>query len=594
MNIKLKILMLMVILTLPFVYSDYLEEGSILDPPSTLISYLLIQDINCTSVIVNYDNLTIQGCDESGVYSHNITTIYTEPTETYQNDSIHCYVNIGSLTEDLTLKWIDSSLNVISESSLDCNNDELCLASTLTDIDKNENYSCMITFEGDFYTGYAMPEDFSEIINFVPVITNLYPISEDFNVSEGDEIDFDVDYTDIDDEDSFSFSWLLNGIQKATTKLWQWVVGHTISNPDNPYTSNNVTIIIDDNDGGVVNYVWDIGVFDVNIAPIINDFTQTPSILNFSNNNIKLECNATDEYLNQSELNVTLYYKKPDDITYTQVNNTLINGLFTANITVEPLSENIGLWSFRCKADDMLDDLYSQQTDIDSVEVEHVPIEPNNITSIKPLKGSYDSFLPLRCSPVTDPNTDSVYYDFSVEYNLKNGTRIVKNIYNHTKHKYQFYTGNIIEQENLTIGCRANDGELYNDWYYENTTIKIQRNYKVLLLPMTLKSTNRIFQDIPFNVVCDLTNINNTVIEYAYANCNGDGQWDYLFNYEDKQRIKTVNTFSCYYENAGTKEVTAGCVYTRVNESIEWDENICIGDSDMCKSQRTYIQEVVE
>lgn len=588
----------MVLITITSAYADVIVEGTILDPPETRISYLLTEDINCTSINVFPNNLTLIGCPEEGVYLQDIISLYVSPLEIYQNDSLGCYLNKGTLSEELSLRWFDEDLNLIKTTSVNCNNNELCLADTLVNPNKNKEYSCLISFTESFYEGLAYADDFAEVINFVPIITNLLPSYDDFNVSEGDTIIFDVEYIDIDSEDTISVSWFLNGIKQASTKVWQWVVSHLIANPDNPFVSNNVTVYINDNDGGIVAYEWDIGVNEVNLAPVILDFYQTPTEISFDNNLIEIFCDVEDEYYNKTDLTVNISYKSPISDEFINLNVSLESDLFFSSILIDRDPLNVGLWSFRCQARDPVGDVFSQQTDFDSVRVVDVPVSPNTPSFITPTRGTFDSIINIECEQVTDPNKDDVFYDFYAEIILNNGSvSWIPISLNNSKNMFTWYVGNLREQENISLSCQAHDKELYSDVFESNTTIKIKRDFKVLIVPHSIVKKNYIFNKIPYSIICDVNSFDNVIIHSSYADCSNNGQWEYHFRYADKNRTITTDPFSCYYETEGFKTINAGCILQRVNESIAWDFELCKDTSnkeDFCLVERSVREELIK
>ena len=103
-----------------------------------------------------------------------------------------------------------------------------------------------------------------------------------------------------------------------------------------------------------------------------------------------------------------------------------------------------------------------------------------------------------------------------------------------------------------------------------------------------------------FNVYCNVEDLTNSEIYETWADCNNDGQWDYVF----KQKNKTNTTeyisssddyFTCVYDEADNYSVTVGCVTQRKDTGKDWDKNLCskIKEEDSyCNLAKNYVIEV--
>ena len=409
------------------------------------------------------------------------------------------------------------------------------------------------------------------------------------NITEGDSLLFNITLIIDEDDNVHFFSWFLNGIKQAVTQAWTWVTNNLDANYGNPH---NVTVYVNDSSGQQVQMSWFVNVTNF----YLYDFYQSPTNISFNGASTYLYC-----FVNESGggVNVTMSYRLPDSTSWLNVSNVVYNitaDMWQGSVTSSTSSDWIGTLDFRCNATDGV--MTSIQSDYDTVNV-YASNLPPTIYFISPNGGSFDSNIPIKIFS-DDVNDDVLYYDFSANYtnSLGNVTGWVNLKVNHSSNGFNWNVISLPEQSNVKLRGRSFDGEFYTNWTY--TTIPISINHGISLQLLSLTNENLYFKNsnIVLQVLCDVSDLDNSEIYETWADCNDDGQWDYLFKYFNRSnpnRDEGLNIFTCRYSQDGNYSVSIGCVTSKVNSSNLWDKTICknIRESDtLCNAQKRYNIEV--
>jgi len=179
---------------------------------------------------------------------------------------------------------------------------------------------------------------------------------------------------------------------------------------------------------------------------------------------------------------------------------------------------------------------------------------------------------------ITSGYNSTVY----VDYNTTFDNRIRMYLINNSQpFVYNFPAYKLIEQDNIQFTCIIGD-------YNITSTVSKVRDYKYNLMNLEQSPIYKIDKVNNFAILCDIKDgideYNNTyTIKYTYADCNGDGKYEYFQEHSNLQY--ELYSFQCVYRFLDDYTVNAGCVIARDNENASWELQPCkeIGiDDDYC------------
>jgi hypothetical protein len=529
--------------------------------------------------------LTINNIDFD-VVSLNVT-----PGVRHTNDTLNCsLLYIGELENNtFNFSWNNNSGTIIESNSINCNNNTVCqfpITLNNTVINFDQEWSCMANYSVNGVSSTNITT--FTISNIVPNITEVIPGSLanlTFNISEGSTVLFNItNFTDLEDEDHF-FTWILDGIVKAITRAYNWitdfseVIGGT-------FETRNVTAIINDSSNNQDLVQWLINVFDVPAAPQITNLSVSPNNISWNNEQFSIRCYVVDEELSNDSLDVIFDYRFPDNSTWTNASLTTpfyneAEGYWQSNLTVPPLNTYIGLYDIRCRVFDNNSGDSGYTSDNDAVNVFDTQVPPYVPNILTPETGTYSYSIPVSCGygNLSDENGDDITFfiegNFTNQSNLSTGFSEI--LINSTTGSFDWLISNFPAQTGVDLRCRTFDGLNYSSYFNPSGTLTFaDLNY--ILLTDTGFRTNLSKQTdtlIPYLLTCKLDNDDQNFIDVIYADCNGDGIWDYAKEYFNFSLKKIGMSFNCIYDRADTHQISAGCVI-RKESNESWASDICM------------------
>lgn len=193
--------------------------------------------------------------------------------------------------------------------------------------------------------------------------------------------------------------------------------------------------------------------------------------------------------------------------------------------------------------------------------------------AFNPNGGLYRTYIPLSCAAQNGYSSVS-YYNIYVS---KNGGAYAQIS---TNNKYGALQYDITQDNyytNYTFQCDA-IGDAGNSTGYSGL---FTRDY-INEFYATAKITNGRFntlQPYEMGLYYDAQNPNNNIdINYAYADCNGDGQYDYIYNYTGNNISRIKTTYDCVFQK-GTVKYQIG-VFIRKTPGTTWEGSGCASDYD--------------
>jgi len=206
-------------------------------------------------------------------------------------------------------------------------------------------------------------------------------------------------------------------------------------------------------------------------------------------------------------------------------------------------------------------------------------IAPDSPSIMNPNTGNYDTYMPLYCNG-DDINGDNLIYEFRADYYDANNDSVTNiNLNNNSDGYFEWYVLNLPVQNDISLRCRSFDGSLYGDWINSTGSISIRHGTALQMFSITPSKLYYPDNKLLFNLYCKISNEqNNTKIVETWADCNNDGQWDYVFNYNNltTSNIKVMkDPFKCIFDEIGNYSIVIGCLTEKINTDLNWNSNLC-------------------
>lgn len=336
--------------------------------------------------------------------------------------------------------------------------------------------------------------------------------------------------------------------------------------PNNTYNLSFITVSFDGTDG---NTTWNVTGTQPNFGPVITGYNPTNLTPTFAEDtNQTFNVTATDD---DGSPIITWFL---DNVVQTVANfwTWVIgkNEQGTHNVTV------------------IVNDTYGAQTQMSwNVTVTDDYPAPDAPT-FSPNGGLYRTYIPLSC--VSENGFSAVEY-YNIQYSVNGGA--YSNLSTENRYgavdfditQYDYYT-------NFTFNCTA-IGESGNVSSISNT---FTRDYVNEFYSTTLNTNFKFnsLQEYPMSLYYDAENPDNNIfVQYAYSDCNGDGEYDYVYNYttDSPSRLKTY--YTCVYPK-GVVNYEIGVFITKITNT-SWKRSGCSTDydySDTCLVKKVYQLEV--
>ena len=207
-----------------------------------------------------------------------------------------------------------------------------------------------------------------------------------------------------------------------------------------------------------------------------------------------------------------------------------------------------------------------------------------NVPKFTPDGGRYRTYIPVRC--VSDNSRSSVsYYDIMVSVNGSAYENLSVN------NRYGFIQYDITEfnyYSNFTFNCTAIGESGVTSGESQQFTKDYVNEFYASTREQTLSFTT--LSPYTFSLYYDAQNpSNNVTVQYAYADCNGDKLYDYVYNYTGLGARRVSQSFLCAFPR-GIVPFEIG-VFIQKNAGDSWSGSGCSPDfdySNTCLVRKTY------
>lgn len=407
--------------------------------------------------------------------------------------------------------------------------------------------------------------------NAKPVIINTTPY-QNFSVDDGEYINFTTIANDTDG-DSISYYYYLNDVHIYTGQnLSNWFV------PFNSHGVNNITVYASDG-GGNNSFTWHINITHNPKTANVTYLDRTPLTTWYSNlDNTYIVCTGIDSDNETALSNLTAEIDYRTGVFWnnlTPINDG--NGTFNALIDISTLEgETIDV---RCRVSDG-DYGFSDYYQVNNlVTIQQAYSFLGNVSSIKPSGVNRDLVTPVQCNIESFGSIKSylIRYDIDAYYN-----NTWHNLSFNQFNKALFDMANIDYDDEVIFRCRATDG-IETTEYLNSSPVTRKHITNLLMFDRGTDEVEKSHKQYFKGLYADFNNEVGVSIISSYADCNGDGFWDYYYEYDDG-RNTTKETFTCY-NREGIITHTVGVFINKTNSS----NSLCgYGRTGVCNIERNY------
>lgn len=408
------------------------------------------------------------------------------------------------------------------------------------------------------------------IINFTPTINDTY--------AENQTVAFNISY---DSELIVTFNWFVDGILKAITQAFDWVIGQFDAG-----TNINVTAIVEDSFSQTDSNTWIVNVTETNFPPFVEEFTVSLATI-YENLPYDILCYVNDSDTNSSNLTVTIQYNDGSGWIDT-IESYISENEFKSVIPAFTHSQDAVI-SYRCKGadDDPIPSVseWYVLTNYRTVGEEQTPPETPQI--LLPTYTMNKYAIPIICMGSYDNQylTQNIFYEV---YMRKNSTSwgLIRNM-----SEAVIYSYNIADDGYNTtydLRCRAWDGVEYSD-FITNINASIKDNVPVFQI-MDVSDNKQFISGTPYQqgyfIDVDALGSDYSIFKVT-TECNQDGLLDYIFDHDFSKKVK--GTYTCI-NHAGVFEHTINAIIYKNNTDEIW-ESVCNGldpTDQYCKLSKTY------
>ncbi len=262
------------------------------------------------------------------VTSINISTGSIIPTTESTLTVVHSAIDEdGDTIEDVTIKWYRDFIEV----------EELRDVTTI-DPDVTAKYEFweveVSAFDGNDWSKFNRSEPIM-IENSAPTLISMIPSDMSLNITEMDNVTFDLDIYD-PDEDMLFFKWYLDDDVASEGPVFDWRTDHYAAGE---HTVNVTVYDSDERNSYTVHWEWSVYVHDRNRAPVIEMTDPGPAVKTKDDSSVTFTVEYRDDDVD-NDVMITWYF---DDTLVATSKDTY---------TYFPSSESIGTHELRVVVDD--------------------------------------------------------------------------------------------------------------------------------------------------------------------------------------------------------------------------------------------------
>jgi hypothetical protein len=218
-----------------------------------------------------------------------------------------------------------------------------------------------------------------------------------------------------------------------------------------------------------------------------------------------------------------------------------------------------------------------------NITVNDTYLAPSDPVEVVSSSGLFDYSIPLFCGLDYVP-VSPFYFDWVYSLDGVSFVGLNKNL---SVPYYEFDISNYVYGTNFTFGCRVISPSGTSGFTYSNSFIRVRMNHFYL----SSLDYGSYQSKVPYtlSVVSSVQNTIGATLVGQLADCNGDGIWDYSWDYRRKSITEAKNSFTCV-NVAGKVETTIGMVLFK-NNTESWESINCKGlnkKENYCVIYKTY------
>jgi hypothetical protein len=205
-----------------------------------------------------------------------------------------------------------------------------------------------------------------------------------------------------------------------------------------------------------------------------------------------------------------------------------------------------------------------------SLTVEDTFPIPSPPVMVSPSGGAVEYSVSLACVIDFVP-VQPAYFEWVLSVNGSNYTDMkVRSSYSSFIHDISFFPYGT----NFSYGCRVDSPSGVGNYTYSSNFTKIKMNHFFVFVPKGF-SQPKAFSPYQLGFNAEITNLMNATIAGAFVDCNGNGVWDYSYDYRGLNASSASETFVCINPK-GNRVSTVGMVLYK-NNSASWASLGCTG-----------------
>lgn len=240
-----------------------------------------------------------------------------------------------------------------------------------------------------------------------------------------------------------------------------------------------------------------------------------------------------------------------------------------------------GLYNVTANVTDLYNVSAAVTWNVTVVDTYPAPAEPY---ALLPVGGEFEYEIPLFCAIDYQP-VRPARFDFVESIN---GSSYVDMNVSVADGLVVFDTRPYAYGTNFTFGCRITTPSGVSNYTYSSTFTRTNKNHFYLFAIDKNEAYDAL---VPYTLgyLFEGDNSLNVSLYVGFVDCNGDGVWDYTFNYRDSAVTRARETFACVNARGRFQTVIGMTLFK--NNSASWDGIGCSGlssDETICAVYKTY------
>lgn len=230
------------------------------------------------------------------------------------------------------------------------------------------------------------------------------------------------------------------------------------------------------------------------------------------------------------------------------------------------------------------DELNSSSSVSWSIAVEDSFPVPDAPRSLLPNGGDVEYELALFCDLGFEP-VRPAFFDFSVSVN-GSSPQEVAGVYSEGLMVWD--SSPYPYGSNFSFGCRVRTPAGDSNWTYSANFTRVDKNH-FYLFTVDKSADYRAMKPYTLGYRFEADNAVGATLHVGFVDCNGDGVWDYTFDYREENLTRARETFACINARGNFNTVVGMALYK--NNTASWESLGCSGlsrDATVCAVYKTY------